>query len=150
MVLRMLIMEAHVLKEIISFHGNDIHAERARPHINILHDIIQQRQLHNGCLQDLVKVIKTDQAISETLTELHKFVRLLLTVPLSTCTAERSFSALRRLKTYLRLTMSQERLNHCAIMHIHRDIVSLRMLILRALPIYNFISRSSVRLNTFS
>ena len=72
----------------------------------------------------LVKVITTDQAISETLTELHKFVRLLLTVPVSTCTAERSFSALRRLKTYLRSIMSQERLNHCAIMHIHRDIAT--------------------------
>ena len=137
-----------VLNEIISFYGNDIHAERLRLHINMLHDIIQQRQLHIGCLQDIVKLIKTDQAISETLTELHKFVLLLLTVPISTCTPERSFSALRYLKTYLRTTMSQERLNHCAIMHIHRDIVT------EAVDIESiandFISRSSLRMNTFS
>ena len=137
-----------VLNEIISFYGNEIHAERLRLHVNMLHDVIQQRQLHIGCLQDIVKLIKTDQAISETLTELHKFVRLLLTVPISTCTPERSFSALRYLKTYLRTKMSQERLNHCAIMHKHRDIVT------EAVDIESiandFIPRSSLRMNTFS
>ena len=34
--------------------------------------------------------------------ELHLLLRLYLTVPLSNATAERSFSALRRVKTYLR------------------------------------------------
>jgi len=34
---------------------------------------------------------------------------------------ERSFSSLRRLKTYLRNSMSQQRLNHLAVLHVHRD-----------------------------
>ena len=113
----------------------------------MLHDIIQQRQLYIGCLQDLIKLIKTDQAISDTLTELHKFVRL-LTVPISTCTAERSFLVLRRLKTYLHTTLSQEKLNHCAIMHMHRDIVTETVDIESIAN--DFISRSSVQLNIFS
>ena len=37
-------------------------------------------------------------------------------------TAERSFSALRRLKSYLRSTMGQERLNNIAILNVHNDI----------------------------
>ena len=32
--------------------------------------------------------------------------------------AERSFSALRRIKTYLRTSMSQARLNHCMLLHV--------------------------------
>jgi len=34
---------------------------------------------------------------------------------------ERSFSSLRRLKTYLRNSMSQQRLNHLAVLHVHTD-----------------------------
>ena len=38
-----------------------------------------------------------------------------------TSTAERSFSALRRIKTYLRTSMNQARLNHCMLLHVLRD-----------------------------
>jgi hAT family C-terminal dimerisation region len=48
-------------------------------------------------------------------------LRLLLVVPASSATAERSFSCLRRLKTFLRSTMSQSRLNHLAVLHVHQD-----------------------------
>ena len=39
-------------------------------------------------------------------------------IPATSCSAERSFSCLRRLKTYLRSTMLQERLSNLAIMSI--------------------------------
>ena len=42
-------------------------------------------------------------------------------MPASNATSERSFSALRRIKTYLRTTMSQERLNNLMILYVHRD-----------------------------
>ena len=47
------------------------------------------------------------------LTEIHKLLRLYLTIPITSCTSERSFSALRRLFNYLRATMSDKRLNNC-------------------------------------
>ena len=46
---------------------------------------------------------------------------LLLVVPASSAEAERSFSALRRLKTWLRSSMSQTRLNSVAVCHVHRE-----------------------------
>ena len=52
------------------------------------------------------------------LSEVHKLVLLYLTVPVTTSTAERSFSGLKRIKTCLRNSM---RLNHCIILHIHRN-----------------------------
>jgi hypothetical protein len=47
---------------------------------------------------------------------------ILYTMPASTATTERLFSALRRLKTYLRTTMLQDRLTSLAVLHVHRDI----------------------------
>ncbi|KAK3931923.1 Zinc finger MYM-type protein 1, partial [Frankliniella fusca] len=44
-------------------------------------------------------------------------LRLLLVVPATSASAERSFSLLRRLKTYLRTTMTAKRLNHLAVLH---------------------------------
>lgn len=44
---------------------------------------------------------------------------LLLVIPVSSAEAERSCSALRRLKTWLRTTMTQVRLNNVAVCHVH-------------------------------
>jgi len=53
--------------------------------------------------------------------QVEQLVRLLLTIPCSSAEAERSFSSLRRLKTYLRNSMSQQRLNHLAVLQVHRE-----------------------------
>ncbi|CAG2257347.1 unnamed protein product [Mytilus edulis] len=46
---------------------------------------------------------------------------ILVTMPVTTSTTERSFSSLRRLKTYLRSTMVQDRLSSLALIHVHRE-----------------------------
>jgi hypothetical protein len=43
------------------------------------------------------------------------------TNPIGTCEAERSFSALRRIKTYLRSTMTEERLAGLTMMAVHYE-----------------------------
>ena len=48
-------------------------------------------------------------------------LRLLATIPVTSCECERSISVLRRLKTYLRNTMGQGRLNALSLMSIYRD-----------------------------
>ena len=42
-------------------------------------------------------------------------------MPATISLSERSFSALRRLKTWLRNTMGQTRLNWCMLLHVHND-----------------------------
>ena len=46
---------------------------------------------------------------------------IMFTTSVTSATAERSFSVLRRLKTYVRSTMNNDRLSSIALMHIHRD-----------------------------
>ena len=49
-------------------------------------------------------------------------LRILATLPVTSCECERSFSALRRLKNYSRSTMVEDRLNGLALLHIHQEI----------------------------
>ena len=56
------------------------------------------------------------------LSEVHNLLRLYLTVPITSATSERTFSALRRILTYLRSSMSEQRLNNCMLLHIHKDL----------------------------
>lgn len=49
-------------------------------------------------------------------------LQVAMTIGVTTASAERSFSALRRIKSYLRSTMSQDRLNNVSLLHIERDI----------------------------
>ena len=47
-------------------------------------------------------------------------LKLLLVCPVSSCECDRSFSALRRLKTWLRATMTKQRLNCVSVCQVHR------------------------------
>ena len=53
------------------------------------------------------------------LPEVTKRVKLLLVLPATNTTNERSFSAMERIKTYLRSTTSGNRLNHSMLLHVH-------------------------------
>lgn len=50
--------------------------------------------------------------------------RILLTIPITVASAERSFSKLKLIKSYLRTSMTQERLTSLAILSIEEDIAS--------------------------
>ena len=55
------------------------------------------------------------------LSEVKRLLQLILVMPATNATSERSFSALRRVKNYLRTTMGQERLNHLMILYVHKS-----------------------------
>ncbi|KAL5481387.1 hypothetical protein EMCRGX_G021530 [Ephydatia muelleri] len=70
------------------------------------------------CIQALQKMSATEK---ELLSEVCKLARLILVMPATNASSERSFSSMRRLKTYLRNTMCQSRLNHVMLLHIHQE-----------------------------
>ena len=53
---------------------------------------------------------------------IRALLSILCTLPVTSCSAERSFSAVKRIKTALRLSIGTERLTGLALLHIHRDI----------------------------
>ena len=52
--------------------------------------------------------------------EVIKLLKLILIVPATNAVNKRSFSSLKRIKTYLRSTTTNNRLNHLLILHIHK------------------------------
>ena len=78
---------------------------------------------------------------------LSKLFQLLLILPATNATSERSFSALRRIKSYLRCTMSQARLNHLMILHYHQalcDTIDLKVIA------NEYIIKNETRKSTFA
>ena len=76
-------------------------------------------------LADAVEIAASmERAAQLMVPDAMRLLRLLLTLPASSATSERSFSALRRLKTWLRATMTQARLNAVAVRHVHRERVA--------------------------
>ena len=55
------------------------------------------------------------------ISEVEALAQLVLVMPATNATSECTFSALRRVKTYLRTAMTQQQLNHLVLLHIHRD-----------------------------
>ena len=53
---------------------------------------------------------------------IHRLLMIGCTLPVTSCEAERSFSALGRTVSYLRSSMSEERLAGLTLMHLHRDV----------------------------
>jgi len=53
---------------------------------------------------------------------IHTFLQIGATLPVSVATGERSFSCLRRLKTYLRNKTGDERLNGLMLLNLYRDV----------------------------
>ena len=53
--------------------------------------------------------------------EVCLLARLIIVMPASKAVSERSFSAMSRLKTYLRSTMRQSRLNHLLLLNLNQE-----------------------------
>ena len=52
--------------------------------------------------------------------EIEKALHVFSSIPATSCSSERSFSALRRIKNYFRNRIGQERLNNVSVLNIER------------------------------
>ncbi|KAJ8353148.1 hypothetical protein SKAU_G00207150 [Synaphobranchus kaupii] len=98
------------------------HTQRLSLGLAMLGDVCNGRQV--STIQDVVSILQTLQPQTRSLpSDVEGLIKQCLSLPISVAALERSFSALRRLKTWLRSTMSQERLTHLALMNAHCDIL---------------------------
>ena len=61
--------------------------------------------------------------LEEPFGEVLKLLKLIATIPMTTAEAERSFSTLKRIKTFLRSTMNEDRLSALAMLSIEKEMV---------------------------
>ena len=77
---------------------------------------------HSISLKECIKAVREmTPAQRSFFSEICRLLRLILIMPATNAASERSFSAIRRLKTYLRSTMAQSRLNHIMILSINKE-----------------------------
>ena len=72
-------------------------------------------------VQTIYSVMTEISLGKEMFSEILNLIKIFYTIPVTTSTAERTFSALHRLKTYLRTSMSQQRLNHAMTLYVHKE-----------------------------
>ena len=114
------------LEFVCKFYGEDLHKDRLTVQLETLQAHFHNEKLIlkdtklNVSLSVIVDFLKTlSLPAREMFSEIVTLVRILLVIPATNASSERTFSALRRIKTYLRTTMTQARLNHLMMLHIH-------------------------------
>ena len=85
----------------------------------------------------------------EMMPELQKVLQIFTSIPATSCSSERSFSALRRIKTYLRNRIGQERLTSIAVLNIERSYANMVLLEDMDKVIDTFARRSNSRIKLF-
>lgn len=70
-----------------------------------------------------VNFLKNNDTLRSILNEYSRLVKILMTISGSSCINEKSFSALNCLKSYLRFTMSHNRLNNSAIIQVNQEYI---------------------------
>ncbi len=107
------------LDEVISFYSDDlpnssiIDEELCHWKSKWLRITVENRP---KCLSDCLK-----QCSPITFSNIFTLLKIFATLPLSSCSCERSGSTLKRLNNYLRCTQTEERLTALSLIHIHYE-----------------------------
>ena len=102
-----------LLNEVLANFYDDFQKSRLETQLKMLPDICPGSRSVTEAVHQFRQKAKEVRLLFD---EVERLFTFLLVVPTSSATAERSFSALKRLKSYLRTTMSQERLNHVTVL----------------------------------
>nr|CAI5858338.1 unnamed protein product [Callosobruchus analis] len=97
------------------FYNLDITGE-----LNLWHNLWVTKALSDDQLKD-IEVVDLFKEANIFYPAVRKALIILSTIPCTTATVERSFSTLRRVKTWLRSTMGEERLTGLCLMSVHRN-----------------------------
>ena len=108
---------AQHVEAVCKFYGNDLDSSLLRTQLDSL------KCYFNTCESTtIIEVIAGIRSAQRSFfSEVCSFTRLVLVMPATNAASERSFSRMRRLKTYLRGTMHQSRLNHVMLLSINKD-----------------------------
>ncbi|XP_028083784.1 zinc finger MYM-type protein 1-like [Camellia sinensis] len=98
--------------ELSDIDGRDLFSE-----LNVLKEVLPEG------IKRLIEVLNYLKTIDGCFPNAWIVYRILLTIPVTVASGERSFSKLKLIKSYLRSTMSQERLNGLALLSIEKDMV---------------------------
>ena len=132
------------------FYGQDLNEADLESQLKVLKTLYDEKTESGDhpSIRSLKEVLQSlSPAQRGIVSMVCKAFQLLLVIPATNSTSERSFSALRRIKSYLRSTMTQARLNHLMVLHYHQDLTD--ELDMKQVG-NNFISAKESRMSVFA
>ena len=109
----------HKLQQRSLFFSSELHKFKLETQLKPSTRIVDEKVVG---VKDAITIILSLNASQKLLVfEVFKLVKLILIVPATNAVNERSFSILRRFKTYLRSSMSQERQSSCLIFATYKE-----------------------------
>ena len=110
------------LDAVCAFFKDDLDKDQLQAQLLTLSINFPDSSTPNLSIIDIKKVfLSLSNGQRVLLNQVNQLLKLVLVMPATNATSERSFSALRRVKNYLRTTMSQQRLNSLMILHVHKE-----------------------------
>ena len=109
------------LEFVVNFYQDDLRREQLQAQLMLLHALIAPKLGEVTIPAITQQLSQFSTAEQSAFSQVWILMKLLLVMPATNATSERSFSALRRVKNYLRSTMTQSRLNNLMILHVHKD-----------------------------
>ena len=132
---------------ISQLYKRDIDTAKLKVRLHVLRTHFTEKEAASPVTFNAIKSFLQNMGNANILlSEVVAIVRLILVMPATNATSERSFSALRRVKTYLRSTMGQSRLNNLMLLHVHKEATDNLDLIACA---NDFVGDNSHRYNLF-
>jgi hypothetical protein len=97
-------------------------------------------------VKTLADIFNQSKIVRGMVSEVDKLLQAYLTFPVTSTTAERSFSSLRRVSTFLRSSMTQQRLNNLFLLYVHSELTETLNLVSVA---KDFVASNRRRMNYF-
>lgn len=102
-----------------SLYGNYFDFPKLKSKLSIVYS---SNQFHNKNINDFLDNLRLND-LESTLREVTKLAILILTISTTSALAERSFSALKRIKTYLKNNQNQKRLSDLSLLSIEKELL---------------------------
>ena len=109
------------IQEVLSFYGDDFQETDLRTQLQIF----GTKFIGKSCsLKDILAFLRgLSDGQKAFFSQVCRVAQLIMVMPATNAASERSFSVLRRVKSYLRSTMTQLRLNNLMILHIYKEML---------------------------
>ena len=106
---------------VISFYKDDISPSSLKTQLELLSTSFSESDYQPSItgLRDYIRSLSPP--VRTNLSEVCTLLKIVMVIPATNAVSERSASAVRRIKTYLRSTMTQVRFNNLLILHIHKE-----------------------------
>ncbi|KAL4149855.1 hypothetical protein QTP88_003706 [Uroleucon formosanum] len=112
-------IEISEIKKLLGIHVTDFNVDQLTAQLIMLPNILNSDN-PSATIKYIVEIFKMlPETSRQLMNQVERLIILLYTIPAASATPERSFSGLRRLKTYTRSTMSQKRLTHLSLLHLN-------------------------------